>query len=65
MYYTVFEGLPFEGKEKLGEQYYKSLLPHLHGKFKDNGFHEDAFSVSPHMRKGVNVAVWDDADAAW
>ena len=64
MYYAIFEAVPYEGKEKLAEQFYMSLLPHL-DKFKGNGFHEDAFSGAVHRRKGVNVAVWDDAEAAW
>lgn len=64
MYYVLFEATPFDGKEKLAEQFYMSLLPHL-GKMKGNGFHEDTFRLSPHAKRSLNVAIWDDADAAW
>lgn len=61
MYYSIFEGMPHEGKEKLGGQLYTSLLPHLH---ESPGFHEDSFMGSPHSpRWAVNVAVWDDAES--
>ena len=61
MYYSIFEGMPYEGKEKLGGQLYTSLLSHLH---ESPGFHEDSFMASPHSHRwAVNVAVWDDAEA--
>lgn len=62
MYYVLFEASPFDGKEKLGAQYYKSLLPHLH---KIVGFHEDTFRLSPHRKRTANIAIFDDVDAAW
>lgn len=62
MYYALFENMPFEGKEKVAQQYYMSLLPKLE-QFKGHGFHEDNFNASPHGRNAVNVAIWDDADA--
>lgn len=64
MYYVLFEATPFEGKEKLAEQFYMSLLPHLN-EMKGKGFHEDTFRLSPHVKRSANVAIWDDADAAW
>lgn len=61
MYYSIFEGVPLEGKGTTVEAYYKSLLPKVK---QIDGFQGDMFFGSPHFnRRAVNIAEWDDAEA--
>ena len=56
MYYSIFEGRPYEDKLKVAEQYYVSLVPRVK---QISDFVEDSFFGSPHNpRSAVNIAEW-------